>query len=42
MTTLAQTIGPSAQSREWKAIVILVLLIPVLWSPLFLFRFFLY
>ena len=42
MTTLEQTIRPSAQSREWKAIVILVLLIPVLWSPPFLFRFFLY
>lgn len=43
MTTLSQTIRPSkAQSREWKAIVVLILLIPVLWSPPFLFRFFLY
>src|SRR4051794_31105268 len=42
MTTLQQTIRPSAQSREWKAIVILILLVPVLWSPPFLFRFFLY
>ncbi|QIO33088.1 signal peptidase I [Bradyrhizobium sp. 1(2017)] len=45
MTTLEDTIRParsSAQSREWKAIVILILLIPVLWSPPFLFRFFLY
>jgi signal peptidase I len=42
MTTLEQTIRPSAQSREWKAIVILILLVPVLWSPPFLFRFFLY
>ncbi|TCU68427.1 signal peptidase I [Bradyrhizobium sp. R2.2-H] len=42
MTTLEQTIRPSAQSREWKAIVILILLIPVLWSPPFLFRYFLY
>ena len=42
MTTLEQTIRPSAQSREWKAIVILILLIPVLWSPPFLFRIFLY
>ncbi|MBR0859698.1 signal peptidase I [Bradyrhizobium liaoningense] len=43
MTTLSETIRPSrAQSREWKAIVILILLIPVLWSPPFLFRFFLY
>jgi len=44
MTILEETIRPrsSAQSREWKAIVILILLIPVLWSPPFLFRFFLY
>ena len=42
MTTLEQTIRPSAQSREWKAIVILILLIPVLWSPPFLFRIFLF
>jgi len=42
MTTLEQTIRPSAQSRQWKAIVILILLVPVLWSPPFLFRFFLY
>lgn len=42
MTTLEQTVRPSAQSREWKAIVVLILLIPVLWSPPFLFRFFLY
>jgi signal peptidase I len=42
MTTLQQTIRPSAQSREWKAIVILILLVPVLWSPPFLFRIFLY
>jgi signal peptidase I len=41
MTTLQETIRPSAQSREWKAIVVLVLLIPMLWSPPFLFRFFL-
>ncbi|TFV39336.1 signal peptidase I [Bradyrhizobium frederickii] len=43
MTTLSQTIRPSrAQSREWKAILILILLVPVLWSPLILFRFVLY
>ncbi|KYG98816.1 signal peptidase I [Bradyrhizobium sp. DOA1] len=45
MTILQDTIRParsSAQSREWKAILILILLIPVLWSPPFLFRFFLY
>ncbi|TFV77912.1 signal peptidase I [Bradyrhizobium frederickii] len=43
MTTLSQTIRRSrAQSREWKAILILILLVPVLWSPLVLFRFVLY
>jgi signal peptidase I len=43
MTTLSPTIRPSrAQSREWKAILVLIVLIPVLWSPLILFRFFLY
>ncbi|MGL3108530.1 signal peptidase I [Bradyrhizobium sp. BR 1432] len=44
MTILQETIRPrsSAQSPEWKAIVILILLIPVLWSPPFLLRFFLY
>src|SRR5262245_59151608 len=42
MTTLQETIRPSAQSREWKAIIILILLIPVLWSPPFLIRFFLF
>ncbi|TQF37670.1 signal peptidase I [Bradyrhizobium sp. UNPF46] len=43
MTTLSETIRPSrAQAREWKAILILILLVPVLWSPLILFRFVLY
>src|SRR5690349_13893479 len=43
MTTLQETIRPStARPREWKAIVVLILLIPVLWSPPFLFRFVLY
>lgn len=43
MTSLTGAIPPSrAQSREWKAILILILLIPVLWSPLILFRFVLY
>ncbi|MBR0709692.1 signal peptidase I [Bradyrhizobium liaoningense] len=42
MTTLEQTIRPAARSSEWKAIVVLILLIPVLWSPPFLVRFFLY
>ena len=43
MATLSETIRPSrAQSREWKAIVILILMIPVLWSPMILFRFVLY
>ncbi|WP_253075130.1 MULTISPECIES: S26 family signal peptidase [unclassified Bradyrhizobium] len=42
--TIQETFRPrsSAQSREWKAIVILILLIPLLWSPPFLFRFLLY
>lgn len=42
MTTLQEAIRPSAQPREWKAIVVLILLIPVLWSPPFLVRIFLY
>ncbi|MCK1714699.1 signal peptidase I [Bradyrhizobium sp. 143] len=42
MTSFQETIRPSAQSREWKAIVVLILLIPVLWSPPFLIRFFLF
>ncbi|MHC4053898.1 signal peptidase I [Bradyrhizobium sp. 25ACV] len=43
MTILQDSIRPSrAQSREWKVIVILILLVPVLWSPLILFRFVLY
>jgi signal peptidase I len=42
MTTLQDTIRPKARSREWKAIVILILLVPALWSPLILFRVFLF
>lgn len=42
MTVLQDTIRLRAKSSEWKAIVVLILLIPVLWSPPFLFRFFLY
>jgi signal peptidase I len=42
MTTIPQASRPSPRSREWKAIVILILLIPVLWSPPFLFRVFLF
>lgn len=42
MSTLSETFRPSAQSREWKVIVVLILMIPVLWSPLVLFRFVLY
>jgi signal peptidase I len=42
MTTLGDTIRPQAKSSEWKAIIFLILLVPVLWSPPFLFRFFLY
>jgi signal peptidase I len=41
MTTLQETARPMPRSEEWKAIVILILLIPVLWSPPFLIRFFL-
>ena len=42
MTTVENTIRPKARSSEWKAIVILILLIPVLWSPPYLFRTFVY
>ena len=42
MTALQDSARPSAQSREWKAIVILILLIPVLWSPILLVRSFLF
>jgi signal peptidase I len=43
MTIVQDTIRPpAARSREWKVIVILILLVPVLWSPLILFRFVLY
>ena len=42
MTTLQEAVHPQAKVREWKAIVILILLIPVLWSPPFLFRIFLF
>jgi signal peptidase I len=42
MTILQDTIRPRAKSSEWKAIIVLILLVPVLWSPPFLFRFFLY
>lgn len=42
MSTLQDTAKPARKFREWKAIVILILLIPVLWSPPFLVRFFLY
>ncbi|PJG55935.1 signal peptidase I [Bradyrhizobium forestalis] len=43
MTTLSETIRPArVRSRERKAILILILLVPVLWSPLILFRFVLY
>lgn len=42
MTTLQDTIRPAPKSREWKAIVVLILMIPVLWSPLVAFRTFLF
>jgi signal peptidase I len=42
MTTLENTMRPQAKSGEWKAIVVLILLVPILWSPPFLFRIFLH
>ena len=42
MTIVEDTIRPKARSSEWKAIVVLILLVPVLWSPPFLFRAFAY
>ena len=42
MTTLQDTVRPKARSSEWRAIVILILLVPVLWSPPLLFRYVLY
>jgi signal peptidase I len=42
MTTVQDTIRPKARSRDWKAIVVLILLVPVLWSPVILFRFVLF
>jgi signal peptidase I len=42
MTTLQEASNPAPRFREWKAVVILILLIPVVWSPPFLFRYFLF
>ena len=42
MTIVEEAIRPKARSSEWKAIVVLILLVPVLWSPPFLFRAFAY
>ncbi|MBH5402086.1 signal peptidase I [Bradyrhizobium sp. CNPSo 4010] len=42
MTVLQESTRPAARSSDWKAIVILILMIPVLWSPVILFRFVLY
>jgi len=42
MTTLQDTIRPQAKTSDWKAIVVLILLIPVLWSPVILFRYVLF
>ena len=42
MTTLQEANHPSSRSREWKAILILILLIPLLWSPPLLVRTFMY
>lgn len=42
MTVLQESIRPAARSSDWKAIVVLILMIPVLWSPVILFRFVLF
>ncbi|GLR89874.1 signal peptidase I [Bradyrhizobium iriomotense] len=42
MTTLQESVRPKPRSSEWKAVLILILLIPVLWSPPFVFRFLLF
>ncbi|MDA9500983.1 signal peptidase I [Bradyrhizobium sp. CCBAU 11357] len=42
MTVFQESIRPAARSSDWKAIVVLILMIPVLWSPVILFRFVLY
>jgi signal peptidase I len=42
MTIVENTIRPRAKSSEWKAIIVLILLVPVLWSPVILFRFVLF
>jgi signal peptidase I len=42
MTMVAEASRPTARSREWKPVLILILLIPLLWSPPFLFRTFLF
>ncbi|MCP3465331.1 MULTISPECIES: signal peptidase I [unclassified Bradyrhizobium] len=42
MTTLQESVRPKPRSSEWKAVLILILLIPVLWSPPLVFRFFLF
>lgn len=42
MTILQESIRPAARASDWKAIIVLILMIPVLWSPVILFRFALY
>ena len=42
MTVLQESIRPASRSSDWKAIVVLILMIPVLWSPVILLRFVLY
>ncbi|WP_025037210.1 signal peptidase I [Bradyrhizobium sp. DOA9] len=42
MTVLQESIRDSARPSDWKAIVVLILMIPVLWSPVILLRFVLY
>jgi signal peptidase I len=38
MTTVQGATRPSPRSREWKAVLVLILLIPLLWAPPLLFR----
>ncbi|MDH6260835.1 signal peptidase I [Bradyrhizobium sp. BR13661] len=42
MTTLQDTMRPRARSSDWRVIVVLILLVPVLWSPVILFRYVLF
>lgn len=39
MALCEDSVRPAAQTREWKAIIVLILLIPLLWSPVLLIQF---